>query len=288
MKITIEIADVNALSADGRLALLTLMQIRTNERPAERVARQVAASPGVPIAADDVPSAGQVPVPDHMPEQVPTIRAIADKLAADIAESPSLAVLFGGQAQQPAASTPSVPAIPPVPSAAAPAVPATASPSLPVPPAAAPVPSAGGSVAAPPAPTNALDKRGLPWDQRIHASTKAKNADGSWRQKRGVDPAEVERVEQSLRELVAIPAVPQPIPPAVPAVPVAQPLTYQALMAKAIEWTSAVPQQISMPQIFEALQTIGVKMLPDLQHRPDLVQPAHDAIVARMAQAHGG
>src|ERR1043165_8322493 len=37
-----------------------------------------------------------------------------------------------------------------------------------------------------------VDSRGLPWDERIHAGTKATNADGSWRNKRGVDKALVE------------------------------------------------------------------------------------------------
>jgi hypothetical protein len=43
-----------------------------------------------------------------------------------------------------------------------------------------------------------VDSRGLPWDERIHASTKATNGDGSWRNKRGVDKALVEAVEAEL------------------------------------------------------------------------------------------
>lgn len=43
-----------------------------------------------------------------------------------------------------------------------------------------------------------VDSRGLPWDERIHAGTKATNADGSWRNKRGVDKALVEAVEAEL------------------------------------------------------------------------------------------
>jgi len=282
MKILIEIADVAALTADERLALLTLMQIRTNERPAERVARTVAASPavpdvatarvvGVPIADADRPDAGQVAVPDRMP-QVPQAAAVEQPAPVDTAK------LFGGQAQQPAAAAPSVSAVPTVPVAVPVPAAATASDSAPAVPAAVPVPPAGADAA----PTNALDKAGLPWDERIHASTKAKNADGTWRQKRGVDPATVEQVTASLRALVAIPAVPAPVPPAGASVAVPT-ISYPELMTKAIEWTSAVPQKISMPQIFEVLQTLGLRMLPDLQHRPDLVQPVHDAIVARIA-----
>lgn len=289
MKISIEITDVSALTADERLALLTLMQIRTtNERPADRVARAVAASPavpavatpvlGVPIADADRPDVGQVPVPDHMPQS--TSGVIEQPAAIDTAK------LFGAPQVQPAAAVPSVPAVvSTIPAAAAVPVPpaANASASAPAVLAAVPVPPAGDSAAvSPPAPTGALDAQGLPWDQRIHASTKAKNADGTWRQKRGVDAALVEQVTASLRSLVAIPAVPAPVPPAGARVAVPG-ITYVELMHKAIDWTSSVPQKISMPQIFEVIKPMGLNMLPDLQHRPDMVQAVHDAIEARIA-----
>jgi hypothetical protein len=286
MKISIEITDVSALTADERLALLTLMQIRTNERPADRVARAVAASPavpavatpvlGVPIADADRPDAGQVPVPDRMPQS--TAGVIEQPAAIDTAK------LFGAAQAQPAAAVPIVPAVPTIPAAAVPVPPAAnVSASAPAVPAAVPVPPAGDSAAvSPPAPTGALDAQGLPWDQRIHASTKAKNADGTWRQKRGVDAALVEQVTASLRSLVAIPAVPAPVPPAGARVAVPG-ITYVELMHKAIDWTSSVPQKISMPQIFEVIKPMGLNMLPDLQHRPDMVQAVHDAIEARIA-----
>lgn len=47
--------------------------------------------------------------------------------------------------------------------------------------------------------TPATDAAGLPWDERIHASSKALNADGTWRRKRGVDETTVARVEAELR-----------------------------------------------------------------------------------------
>jgi hypothetical protein len=59
-----------------------------------------------------------------------------------------------------------------------------------------------------------VDKDGLPWDARIHAESKAKNADGSWRAKRKVDPAVVTAVTAELRAVMAAP---------VPAAPVAAP-----------------------------------------------------------------
>lgn len=54
-----------------------------------------------------------------------------------------------------------------------------------------------------------VDSRGLPWDERIHASTKATNGDGSWRNKRGVDKALLEAVEAELAGS-AVPNVPEP------------------------------------------------------------------------------
>ena len=72
----------------------------------------------------------------------------------------------------------------------------TAAPSAPVTPSAAPVTTN----------TVDLDKNGLPWDARIHASTKAINADGTWRNKRGVDAATLTTVEAELRQTMAAPA----------------------------------------------------------------------------------
>lgn len=75
----------------------------------------------------------------------------------------------------------------------------------------------------PPAPTTLsgvdLDSSGLPWDGRIHAESKNKIGDGTWRKKRGVDPALVAEVEARLRELVSIP--PAPTAEEVPAAPAA-------------------------------------------------------------------
>lgn len=44
-----------------------------------------------------------------------------------------------------------------------------------------------------------LDKNGLPWDERIHSSSKAKLASGAWKYRRGVEPVEVQQVEAELR-----------------------------------------------------------------------------------------
>lgn len=77
----------------------------------------------------------------------------------------------------------------------------------------------------------AVDKRGIPWDARVHSGNKEVTVKGAWRKKRGVEDTELQRVEQEL--LRQVPAgAPAPLaPPAVypplglPANPVlAQPL----------------------------------------------------------------
>lgn len=105
---------------------------------------------------------------------------------------------------------------------------------------------AAGSIVAPPPPANTapitttpgvassvagvdLDAKGMPWDNRIHAESKGKIADGTWRKKRNLDPTLLATVEAELRQLmgasVAAPLAPTtapiaPTPPLAPAAPV--------------------------------------------------------------------
>lgn len=48
-----------------------------------------------------------------------------------------------------------------------------------------------------------LDVNGLPWDARIHSSSKNKNQDGTWRYTRGGDPEVRSQVEAELRARMA-------------------------------------------------------------------------------------
>jgi len=90
----------------------------------------------------------------------------------------------------------------------------------------APTPSAAVPPPPPPAAPPTLDAAGLPWDSRIHASTRALLNDGTWRAKRGVSDELVASVVAELRALMsagvsAVPAVSnaQPWPFAVPPAP---------------------------------------------------------------------
>lgn len=102
--------------------------------------------------------------------------------------------------------------------AAMPGTTSTATPTVPAPPAPTAAPSISAPIAAPSTPASGveLDKHGLPWDGRIHAGTKRKNADQSWTAKRGVDPALVAQVEAELRQVMGAPGA-APLAPALAA-----------------------------------------------------------------------
>jgi hypothetical protein len=57
------------------------------------------------------------------------------------------------------------------------------------------------------------DSQGLPWDERIHSSSRAINADGSWRQKRGVSELIVGKVTAELQAAASDDTPPPPAEP---------------------------------------------------------------------------
>lgn len=80
---------------------------------------------------------------------------------------------------------------------------------------------------APPAPQETtggpeLDAEGLPWDSRIHASTRTRNKDETWRLLRGVDQGLVDQVKAELKAAMSAP-VPKPAAQASPPPPPAAP-----------------------------------------------------------------
>jgi hypothetical protein len=193
-----------------------------------------------------------------------------------------------------------------VPSSTVPAVPTAtsvvATPPVPAPPtvSAAPAPAAP-VIPSASAPAVERDAAGLPWDGRIHASTKTKNADHTWRNKRGVDEAELARVTAELRGLPAPAVVAAPPAPAAPPVPpaVISPAA-AALPAQALAAAPAAPRiitfgelmvklqapmvsgQLPREKLSEVLARLGCPTgIPELVHRPDLV-PAADAELCTM------
>lgn len=193
--------DTLTLTVDGVSAEVTAeqmermlnagMALASSEEPAA-VRAEVAAT----IAQADRPDVGIIPRSELSGEQLRAayeapIGASAAPLP-PVAPLPAAADLFG-----------TAPAVPPAGAASVPPVP-----SPPVPAAPAPV-SAPRATALPVIPADAVDKHGLPWDERIHSGTRVKNADGSWRQRRGVnDAAFIKGVEDELRALMALQARP--------------------------------------------------------------------------------
>jgi hypothetical protein len=89
----------------------------------------------------------------------------------------------------------------------------------------------------------ATDVNGLPWDERIHAATKATKADGSWRARRNVSADLVQQVEAELRARNA--AAPAPTPPALAPAPV--PLPVPPMPIPTPEPVAAAPAPLPVP-----------------------------------------
>lgn len=161
------------------------------------------------------------------------------------------------------------------------------------------------------APAVELDSKGIPWDARIHASTKSKKKDGSWTALRGLnDDGKVKQIEAELHASVAasqgaqlgaivqaqsatpLPgttAVPQTMPPAQlpvtngPAslgavaqpgvsLPSADPATFEQLMPRVTQATiSGILPPTALQQVCGAL---GLPSVVALQTNPAFVPHA--------------
>lgn len=130
-----------------------------------------------------------------------------------------------------------------------------------------------------PKPNVELDSQGMPWDLRIHARTKTKMKDGSWKKLRGVGPEIVKRVEAELKAVQNIPApppsVPVPVPP-VAATAVAPAATAVAAVPGFTDLMSLVTKSITegrlkRDQVVEVLKPFGIPSLPLVSTRLDLI-----------------
>jgi hypothetical protein len=140
----------------------------------------------------------------------------------------------------------------------------TTSPS--VPPPAVPIPPANVVPPPPPAITPIVpttDKAGLPWDARIHASTKTMTAEGVWKKKRGVLPEVAEEVEKEMRKIQALPA-----PGAAPAPGTPLP-DFNAATLRMV--TCIAAGKIKTADVDAVLASFGVETWGLLQARPDIL-----------------
>lgn len=167
-------------------------------------------------------------------------------------------------------------------------IPASAPPPPPLPP-----PQPVISQPSPPASGTAgiiVDSDGIPWDGRIHAASKAKNADGSWRIKRNAEKPFIDLVKAELKRAMLAPAqgpqlVPAPPPPPVqqqaPSAP--RPPAGPDLRAEFIGLVNRASAavgagKVSQEQINKCMTALGVDNLPSLGHRLDLVPAAANLI----------
>lgn len=132
-----------------------------------------------------------------------------------------------------------------------------------------------------------VDASGLPWDARIHASSKAFLArpKGTWKKKRNLDPALLASVEAELRATMAVPsptaATPAPpvmeVPtetgtPTPPPAPTPEPVTAKGEIDTFPKLIQAITANgIDTEKVNAACKSAGLQALPLLAARPDLV-----------------
>lgn len=162
-----------------------------------------------------------------------------------------------------------------------------------------------------------VDADGLPWDARIHASTKAVTSQGKWKKKRGIDDATKQQVEAELRQLMAVPApepaaeqpgtpAPGPAPAPAPApqpdatqtqAPAPAPAPAPAAEQPAEPAAMTFPEflktasgmvsngQITMDRVTEIVQGHGVPNIQGLSARADLIPQIWNDIQLSVQQA---
>jgi hypothetical protein len=104
----------------------------------------------------------------------------------------------------------------------------------------------------------------LPWDFRIHSKERTKNADGSWRSKRGIDKVELTAVEAELAAAMAFPlsAPPAPLPPQ---------MTFSEFMLHVTPMLTS--GGLTEGKLLSVLPEFGLPHLGVLAARPDLLAP---------------
>lgn len=132
---------------------------------------------------------------------------------------------------------------------------------------------------------NKEDTRGFKWDARIHARTKSKNADGTWRYQRGMQQDKINKIEAEILQIKSTPPavfVP-PAPPAPPAAPVARSEPVAAPVDDFPALMSLITSSISLKKLKRddvnaILQGFGIPSLPVAASRPDLIPKIIQAI----------
>lgn len=120
-----------------------------------------------------------------------------------------------------------------------------------------------------------LDANGIPWDERIHASTRSTLKNGTWKLKRGVDEALVKQVESELLG-EDVPAVSDAVAPPPPqaATPAPAPAETEAedVPATFSEFIAAyMSKGFTNDQIAVAVQKAGLETVTALNSDPSKI-----------------
>ena len=144
-----------------------------------------------------------------------------------------------------------------------------------------------------------LDSENLPWDERIHSSTRNKNEDGTWRIKRGTDKSYVTKIKNQLRATVpaaaatpaaapaqaslpSIPALPQV--PGLPPIPGAAPVN--PAFTEFVQFITANSPPFTPEYVKSGLVAFNVPEgdIQNLAHMPDAIPSIRAAFAAAIGK----
>jgi len=258
--------------------------VKTCDKRTESVNSEAGSVSGKTVISHaDLPSTGQdvllrtnevAACNQNLPATAPVAIPFGLSTAEIFTPAPSIAAV--GQAPTAPAAPSSTLAAPPAPPApAAPTGSAAVAPPAPAPP---PPPVAGAEV----------DKHGLPWDARIHASSKVKVADGAWRVRKNLDGATKAAVEAELRQLMALNTAAAPQAPSAPTapgiVPPAPPVEANPLGALMFRLGPHFASgKLTYAQCDEVVKRHGVQNLTQLVLTPNLVPQVEADLMALVA-----
>lgn len=143
------------------------------------------------------------------------------------------------------------------------------------------VQTTGVCVPAPQMPINDLDSEGMPYDERIHASSRAKIANGTWKKKRGIKEQHKHDIETEVKNAMNIPA---PAEPNIPAPSDKPKISVESIMGRiAMELTNGRLKRADIPDLLRAIDPALVNMGVLMQRR-DLA-PQVDAALTKWLEA---
>ncbi len=108
------------------------------------------------------------------------------------------------------------------------------------------------------------DARGIPYDARIHSSSRETKKDGSWRLRRGVEPTYVNQIEAQLITQGAPVAVTPPVVPVAPTPMAPVPQQAAAPIAFAPPPVAVAPPPIPTPTSAHTYDSFKASLIPTL------------------------